>query len=85
MAKQEVQLTFTFVNPNTPKEFEKQFRKILIEKLLALYSSGVYAASSPRGEPLSINYTQKREDNILPYEHIIHYSLFVIHYSFLHL
>ena len=37
MAKQEVQLTFNFVNPNTPKEFEKQFRKILIEKLLALY------------------------------------------------
>ena len=37
MAKKEVQLTFTFVNPNTPKEFEKQFRKILIEKLLALY------------------------------------------------
>lgn len=35
MAKQEVQLTFTFVNPNTPKEFERQLQKILIDKLLA--------------------------------------------------
>ena len=54
--------------------------------------SGGYTASSPQGEPLSINYTQKREDNILPYNHIIHYSFFIIHfslfiirYSFLHL
>ena len=45
MAKQEVQLTFTFVNPNTPKEFEKQFRKILIEKLLALYREKTMAVS----------------------------------------
>ena len=37
MAKQKVQLTFTFVNPNTPEEFEKQFQKILIEKLLAAF------------------------------------------------
>ena len=37
MAKQEVQLTFTFVNPNTPKEFEKLFRKLLIDKLLSSY------------------------------------------------
>ena len=35
MAKQEVQLTFTFVNSNTPKEFERQLKKILINKLLA--------------------------------------------------
>ena len=45
MAKQEVQLTFNFVNPNTPKEFEKQFRKILIEKLLALYRENTIAVS----------------------------------------
>ena len=37
MAKQEVQLTFTFVNPNTPKEFERQLQKILIDKLLFQY------------------------------------------------
>ena len=37
MAKQEVQLTFTFVNPNTPKEFERQLQKILIDKLLSQY------------------------------------------------
>lgn len=35
MAKQAVQLTFTFVNPNTPKEFERQLQKILIDKLLS--------------------------------------------------
>ena len=37
MAKQEVQLTFTFVNPNTPKVFERQLQKILIDKLLSEY------------------------------------------------
>jgi hypothetical protein len=37
MAKQEVQLAFTFVNPNTPKEFERQLQKILIDKLLSQY------------------------------------------------
>lgn len=36
MAKQRIQLTFKFVNPNTAKEFEDQFKKILIEKLLSL-------------------------------------------------
>lgn len=35
MAKQAVQLTFNFVNPNTPKEFERQLKKILLEKLLS--------------------------------------------------
>ena len=35
MAKQAVQLTFNFVNPNTPKEFERQLQKILIDKLLS--------------------------------------------------
>jgi len=35
MAKQKVQLTFTFDNPNTPKTFERQLQKILIDKLLS--------------------------------------------------
>ena len=37
MAKQEVRRIFTFVNPNTPKEFERQLQKILIDKLLSQY------------------------------------------------
>lgn len=37
MEKQEVQRTFTFVNPNSPKEFERQLQKILIDKLLSWY------------------------------------------------
>ncbi len=37
MAKQEEQLTFTFVNPNTPKTFEQQLQKILTDKLVAQY------------------------------------------------
>ena len=37
MARQEVQLTFTFVNPNTPKAFERQLQRILIDKLLLQY------------------------------------------------
>ena len=42
MTKQEVELTFTFVNPNTPEDFERQLRKILIDKLLSQYrDSGV--------------------------------------------
>ena len=35
MAKQ--QLSFTFVDPNGQKAFEKQFRRILIDRLLARY------------------------------------------------
>ena len=35
MAKQEVQLTVTFVNPNTQKAFEQQLKRILIDKLLS--------------------------------------------------
>lgn len=35
MAKQAVQPSITFVNPNTPKDFERQLRKILTGKLLA--------------------------------------------------
>lgn len=37
MARQEVQLNFTFVNPNTPKAFERQLQRILIDKLLLQY------------------------------------------------
>ncbi len=45
MAKQEVQLTFTFVNPNTPKAFERQLQKILIDKLLSQYRENRVAVS----------------------------------------
>ena len=45
MAKQEVRLTFTFVNPNTPKEFERQLQKILIDKLLSQYGDSRVAVS----------------------------------------
>ena len=45
MAKQEVQLTFTFVNPNTPREFERQLQKILIDKLLSQYQENRVAVS----------------------------------------
>ena len=37
MAKQAVQRIYTFVNPNTPKMFERQLQKILIDKLLSQY------------------------------------------------
>jgi hypothetical protein len=36
MAKHEIQLTFTFVNPNTPNAFARQLQKILIDKLMGL-------------------------------------------------
>ena len=45
MTKQEVQLTFTFVNPNTPEDFERQLRKILIDKLLSQYRDSSVAKS----------------------------------------
>ena len=35
MAKNDVKLTYTFVNPNTPKAFENKLKKILIDKLLS--------------------------------------------------
>ena len=35
MAKNDVKLTYTFVNPNTPKAFENTLKKILIDKLLS--------------------------------------------------
>ena len=35
MAKNDVKLTYIFVNPNTPKVFENTLKKILIDKLLS--------------------------------------------------
>ena len=35
MAKSNTKLTYTFVNPNTPKAFENTLKKILIDKLLS--------------------------------------------------
>lgn len=35
MAKNDIKLTYTFVNPNTPKVFENTLKKILIDKLLS--------------------------------------------------
>ena len=41
MAQQRKDLTFTFVNPNTPEAFEKLLQKILLEKLIsALHQKG---------------------------------------------
>ena len=47
MAKQDVQLTFTFVNPNTQKAFERQLQKILIDKLFCQYRGSREAVSGP--------------------------------------
>ncbi len=38
MAKNQVKLTYTFSNPNTPKAFENALRKILLDKLLSLHT-----------------------------------------------
>ena len=45
MAKQTVQLIYTFVNPNTAKEFEQQLQKILIDKLLSQPRENAMAVS----------------------------------------
>ncbi len=44
MAKQDRQVSFTFVNPNTTAEFERQFRRILIEKLIDVHRQNAPAA-----------------------------------------
>ena len=36
MAKKELTPTFTFVNPNTQKEFENALKIILVERLLSM-------------------------------------------------
>ena len=38
MAKEKQALTFTFVNPNGAKAFERQLRRVLIDRLIARYS-----------------------------------------------
>ena len=35
MVKQQVQRTFIFENPNTPKAFERQLQKLVLDKLRA--------------------------------------------------
>lgn len=35
MAKNDVTLTYTFINPNTPKVFENTLKRILIDKLIS--------------------------------------------------
>lgn len=38
MASKEVNLTYTFVNPNSPKEFETMLKKILIDRILSSHA-----------------------------------------------
>ena len=45
MAKNNVKLTYTFENPNTPKVFENTLKKILIDKLLSQPPKTTFAKS----------------------------------------
>lgn len=45
MAKNDIKLTYTFVNPNTPKAFENTLKKILIDKLLSQPPKTTFAKS----------------------------------------
>lgn len=45
MAKNNAKLTYTFVNPNTPKAFENTLKKILIDKLLSQPPKTTFAKS----------------------------------------
>ena len=45
MAKNNVKLTYTFINPNTPKVFENTLKKILIDKLLSNPPKPTFAKS----------------------------------------
>ena len=47
MAKNNITLTYTFVNPNTPKAFENTLKKILIDKLLSQPPKTTFAKSWP--------------------------------------
>lgn len=49
MPKQAAQLTFTFVNPNTPKVFERQLQKVLIDKLLFQYRENAKTVGRQKG------------------------------------
>lgn len=44
MAKKETNLTYTFIDPNTPEAFAEALKKILIDKLLSLHKSETFAA-----------------------------------------
>lgn len=37
MAKEKQVLAFTFVNPNGAKAFEREFRRVLIDRLIAVH------------------------------------------------
>lgn len=37
MAKEKQALSFTFVNPNGAKAFEREFSRVLIERLIAVH------------------------------------------------
>lgn len=37
MAKDKYELSFTFVNPNGAKAFEQEFRRVLIDRLIAVH------------------------------------------------
>lgn len=43
MAKEQKKLFFTFVNPNDPKAFEREFRRVLIERLIAEHKQNAAA------------------------------------------
>ena len=45
MANNDMKLTYTFVNPNTPKAFENTLKKILIDKLLSQPPKTTFAKS----------------------------------------
>ena len=38
MAKQRISPAYTFIDPNTPREFEHMITQVLVEKLLARIS-----------------------------------------------
>ena len=49
MAKQKPELTFTFMNPNAPGVFEKQLQKILLDRLLYLYTENRAVSDRQKG------------------------------------
>ena len=51
MARNEIKLSYTFVNPNTEAELAEQLQKIIIEKLLALRKEFPDAACQPKCHP----------------------------------
>lgn len=41
MAKEKRALSFTFVNPNGAKAFEREFSRVLIERLIAVHKQNI--------------------------------------------